>query len=545
MKKILSLVLVLAFVFSALAPSVYAKTDDKIPILVEDPDPFGLGFTEEGDDPYIELSDLECMHQGLIRTNGNISAEDLYLSLQVVDESDNKFETQKLFYVLDLILYNYYDSLTADELYNAFISKTRYIDINNMAATYEVLFSVLDKFSYHLTPDEADAFFSPTDARGVGISTSWQEAKGERPAGMYVNAVAVGSSAEKEGVKNGDRLIKINSVDVSGLGYNAVSTVLTEESRDKDYMTYTFERYGEGEYTFILERTDVTFPEYSIEFYPEKNVFCLEIDSFMNDSTATEVSALIDVAWQLGYRDVIVDLQNNPGGSVDVAAKIASKFTPNALELLFYMGREDGNAPFFSSGNGYAFDSVTVLVNENSVSSAEILAYTLRNIASAKIVGQTTYGKGVAQVATRFIDGSAVGITAYVAYGADGTTYNEIGVIPDVKRLPKAEKNSLSVDTPAFTVLDIEDAFLGEENTAVLALEKRLVALQYISPDEADGIFDDDTALALKYLQMNYSLDPSGVLDESTFDLIVELIKAWEMGYSVEETLLDYVLEAR
>ncbi len=457
MKKILSLVLVLVLVFSLLMPSVSAKTDDKIPILVEDPDPFGLGFEDEEDDHYAELGDLECLHNGLIRTNGNITPEELYACLQVVDESENKFETQKLFYVLDLILSTYYDSLTADELYDAFISKTRYIDINNMAETYEKLFSVLDKFSYHLTPEAADAFFSPTDARGVGISTVWQEAKGDTPAGMYVNAVAVGSSAENAGVKNGDRLMKINSVDVSGLGYQAIATVISEESADKDKMMYTFERYGEGTYTHILDRTDVTFPEYSIKFYPEKNTFCLEIDSFMNSSTAIEVPYLIDLAWQMGYRNIIVDLQNNPGGAVDVAASIASKFTPSALELLFYMGRDEGIYPFLSDGSGYAFDSVTVLVNENSMSSAEILAYTLRKIASAEIVGQTTYGKGVAQSPPRFIDGSAVGITAYVAYAADGTTYNEKGVVPDVKISPKAEKNSLSVDTPAFTFLDKSD----------------------------------------------------------------------------------------
>lgn len=537
--RILSLLLVLVF---ALSPFALAKTDDKIPILVEDPDPFGLGL--ELDDPYKDLSELECLHNGLIRTYEGMTPDELYDCLRVIDESDGMFETQKLFYVLDYILYNYYGDFTAETLFNSFISKTPYLDLNNIDSVYDTLFSLLDKFSYHLTPDEADAFFSPTDAKGVGISTVWREPDGIHPSGMYVKAIATGSAALENGVKVGDRLVKINSVSVSGLGYSSVSRIINLESRDKETMTYTFERYGKdgGVYTLELERRSVTFPEYSVEYYPEKNTFCLSIDSFMNDTTSAEVSAIIDSAWEEGYRKVIVDLQNNPGGSVEVAAKIASKFTSNKKELLFYMGRSDGVVPFFSEGNGYDFESVTVLVNENSISSAEIFAITLRGVASATLIGEKTYGKGVAQVATRFIDGSAVGITAYVAYGPDGETYNEIGIIPDVKMYPEVNKNSLGEDTPAFTFPDIEYMVLGEENVAVLALEKRLLALQYLSSEEADGVFDDETSLALKYLQATYGLEETSVLDDKTFDLVVELIKVWEESFTVEASLLDIVL---
>ena len=119
--------------------------------------------------------------------------------------------------------------------------------------------------------------------------------------------VAENSSAQKAGIKKGDRLVAINSIDVSGLGFNGVSAIITEESKDADYIEYSFERFGKdaGIYTYTLERTEVTFPEYSVEYYPDESVFYLDINGFMNESSGEEISKHIDEAWRKGYRKVL------------------------------------------------------------------------------------------------------------------------------------------------------------------------------------------------------------------------------------------------
>ncbi len=538
------LVLILIFAFALTA---FAEDDPFITNLVEDPDPFGLGYKDETEDPYAHLSELECLHKGLIRVYDGMTPADLYSYMQVVDNSEGKFHTQKLAYLFDLILYTYYEDITAEELFERFISKFDYIDTNDMDLVYDALLTSLDKFSYHLDPESAEIFFNPNDTKAVGISTVWEEESENRPAGMYVNTVAVGSSADKAGVKKGDRLVKINARNVRGLGFYAVSAIISEESNNAEYVEYTFERYSEvtESYTYVLQRTDVSFPEYFVEYYPEKNLFYIDIDSFMYYSTAIELSALIDDAYEKGYRKVIIDLQDNRGGSVDVAAALVSKFTPYPLQLLFSMGKESNKTliPFFSRGDGYEFDSLTVLVNENTASSAEIFTDALRKNFKAKVIGAKTYGKGVAQTATQFIDGSAVGITAYVAYDKNGETYNEEGITPDIVLKPEIKKNSLSPNMENFTYLNYENAVFGEENAVVAGLEKRLRLLDYLSPYEVDGVFDEDTALAIYTMQINYGLEGSGELDEQTFDLITALVNAWSNGYEVTQTLFDYVIE--
>ena len=546
MKRILAFTLLILFLISSFAPLSFAK-EDEIPTLMEDPDPFGLGFEDEKEDPYAELSELECLHKGLIRVYDGMTAEDLRGYMQVVDNSEGRYNTQKLFYLMDMILNTYYGDLTAEALTDAFLGSLDYIDVNDMESVYKKLFSVLDRFTYYLTADEAKSFFNPNDSRAVGISTVWYDKDESHPvAGMYVENIAPLSSAYNAGIKRGDRLLQINRVDVTGLGFNAVSAILREESRDRDFMEYVFELYGEdgGIFEYTLERTDVTFSEFSVERYPEKSTVLIDLNGFMNGTTAYDLSDAIDGIWQDGYRNVILDLQSNSGGSVDVAAAIASKFTPDPFRVLFHMGTEENPKmyPYYSMGNGYEFDSVTILVNSSSASSAEILTDTLRKMVGARVVGSTTYGKGVAQQTVKFLDGTAVGITAFVAYDKNGETYNEKGITPDEEVYPEVKRNSLSLDTESLTYGNFESAVMGAENFATRALEKRLVLLQYLSPHTSDGVFDYHTALALRMLQTDYELEITGEMNEETLDVILTLTRQWENSYTVTSTVLDYVM---
>ena len=73
-----------------------------------------------------------------------------------------------------------------------------------------------------------------------------------------------------------------------------------------------------------------------------------------------------------------------------------------------------------------------VLVNENSASAAEILAAALQDN-GIKLVGSTTYGKGVVQSTAEFEDGSALKLTIMQYFSPEGNAINEVGIEPDYK----------------------------------------------------------------------------------------------------------------
>ena len=206
------------------------------------------------------------------------------------------------------------------------------------------------------------------------------------------------------------------------------------------------------------------------------------------------------------------------------------------------MGRDGNklNTPFISLGNGYRFDKINILVDSATASSSEIFADTLRNIAGAKITGQQTFGKGVAQSVLTFEDDSAVGITSYVAYDRNGNTYNEVGLIPDnIITLP-IERNKLPDKTPALTAFNYKNAVEGAENSAVLGLEIRLEALGFLSSEAVDGRWEGATGEAVKAFRIYMEMDGEKVLDLDTYMALMKAVEQYENTYYYTFTAFDY-----
>ncbi len=483
---------------------------------------------------------IESLHKGIIPVTPDMTYDEFKSYMNIIDESEGKLETAKFETFLYVIEYYYYGKISAAEAFANFAATVDGVDINNMDETYKALFATLDKFSYYLNAEEAKAFFSPNSSKGIGIKMIWKDADGTKPSGIYVDEVAIGSPAQQAGIAVGDRIVEFNSNNVRGLGFDALGAYNSLVAPEAETLTVKLERDGEEkEYTIV--RQENRFSEYSITLYPEKNLIYLDINSFMYDSTVFELSTDLASAWDQGYRHVIIDLQDNSGGDVYVASSLLSKFTPKR-EKLFSMGR-DGNTnsiPFYSSGNGYSFESIRILVNGGTASSAEIFADTLRNVVGAKIIGTKTFGKGVAQSVLHFEDGAACGVTTYVAYDKKGNTYNEVGLMPNVVVSPKVEKNQLPSDTPTFTALNYSKARPGAENSTVLGLEIRLEAIGFLAPEEVDGIWKDATTRAVAVFQIYCGYESTGILDDPTYFAIIDSVRQYESTYYYTYTAFDY-----
>ena len=97
---------------------------------------------------------------------------------------------------------------------------------------------------------------------------------------------------------------------------------------------------------------------------------------------------------------------------------------------------------------------IIILVNENTASSSEILAGALKDLGKAKIVGTTTYGKGVIQEVLTLPDGSGLKITTKKYLTPNKTEINEIGITPDEEvELPDTVENILDVSEEEDTQL--------------------------------------------------------------------------------------------
>ncbi len=495
---------------------------------------------------YTQMSDIERLARGIIYIPDTMTLEDFYETMKIVDDSDRHINSDKFMYFCYTIEELYYVPITAEELFRSFAKNNPYVDINDFDKVYRDLFAELDRYSYYLSAEQSEKFWNPTQATGVGLTFVY-DATGEAwgQVGTYVEGVSAGSSAEAAGILAGDRLVELMGIDTSEMTFAGVSAILSSLT-DEAYVDLKYERITEDEIIIgdvTLERRTTNFREVTFHLYPEKRAFMVSITSFGDRRTHVELIDRFKKLKEAGYVNAIVDLRNNSGGDVEVAANIIGAFLDEE-RVLFTMGRE-GNKNYYvfkSSGIGVKFDSLHVLVNENTASSAEITALCLQQHAGAVLVGQRTVGKAVAQSAGQIIDGSTFGITTFVAYDYNGNTYNEKGLLPRLFVKNESFKYDFPTDLEWFNYINYVEAHDGAENEVVVALERRLEIMGLLRQDFVDGKWDAQTTAAVKALQLSVNQEATGTLTPELVISITDIINTYKDMTYYEDTQLDTVL---
>jgi carboxyl-terminal processing protease len=135
-----------------------------------------------------------------------------------------------------------------------------------------------------------------------------------------------------------------------------------------------------------------------------------------------------------GMRALVLDLRDNPGGELDAFVRLAADFlAPGAIIVRTVDGDGDELAEVAPRGNPYAFPLV-LLVNRGTASAAELFAGCLLSHRRALLVGERTYGKGIAQQAAPSADGDGVDyVTAARCLLPNGDEVQGAGVEPDLE----------------------------------------------------------------------------------------------------------------
>lgn len=133
-------------------------------------------------------------------------------------------------------------------------------------------------------------------------------------------------------------------------------------------------------------------------------------------------------------KTLVIDLRDNGGGDLMSALKVAGTFVPHGAPMLQLVGRT-AVRDYTNSGHPLFTNlRLDVLVNGNTASSAEVLAWLLRHYVGARILGERTKGKGTVQEVYR-VDPQARLVLTTAAYRMpDGSSLDGVGITPDAKR---------------------------------------------------------------------------------------------------------------
>ncbi|MGI5840616.1 MAG: S41 family peptidase [Patescibacteria group bacterium] len=278
---------------------------------------------------------------------------------------------------------------------------------------------------------------------GVGISLGYKDKT------LAVMSPLPKTPAEAAGVKAGDLILRIKDSN-KGLDRDTVGISLdeaVENIRGKvgSEVTLTlFREGGEGSFEVILKRDNIVVPSVELEWKENdgKNIAWVKMYKFTERlyEEWDEIVDEINNSRGSDFGGIVLDLRNNPGGYLNASVEVASDF----LEKGVVVKQEayDGSVETYSvdtKRKGLLWEELVVLINGGSASASEILAGALREHDRARLVGETTFGKGTVQQPENFSDGSGLHVTVAKWLLPSGKNIHDEGVSPDVEISDDAE----------------------------------------------------------------------------------------------------------
>lgn len=378
-------------------------------------------------------------------------------------------------------------------------------------------FQSLDEYSEYYTKEEFELFNKNLNHIVYGIGVIIQQI------GDYVTVMSCtsGGGAEAAGVLSGDKISKVDGVDVKGYSVEKVQDLVVGEI-DTD-VTITFLR-GDEEIEKTITRGEVKGTTVAGEIL-KGNIGYVVISNFAVD-TADEFNEILKQFRYANVKKVILDLRDNPGGYLQSAIEIAKVTVPKGVIVSTVYRNEWENEVVYSNLKKTNFE-FAVLVNENTASAAEVLASAISESGVGIAIGEQTYGKGVIQQMFQMWDGTAFKITTGKYFTRDGHDIHGNGIVPDEYVSNKTRR----IDVTKYTQFDYRtEQVPGDTSQNVKAAKERLTLLGYYSAT-ADEYFDKTFADVVKTFQADNDLPATGNLDvitkvriENTFYLLEELV---------------------
>ncbi len=350
------------------------------------------------------------------------------------DHAVNQESVQKAKAIESLIDKYYLDEIDNDEL---------------ESYLYKGLMAGLgDPYSTYYTAEEYKELTEDTEGvyRGIGVTMQKDVSTGA----VTVVKCFEGAPGAEAGLQPQDQLVKVNGEDITDKELSEVVKMI--KTSKSDTVTLTILREGESDYREVEVTLDtVEAPMVEHEMLDDK-IGYITINQFAETTASQYETALEDLNNQ-GMERLIVDVRDNPGGLLTSVCDVLDSMLPE--ELLVYTEDKNGKKSEYNATGTDQFDKpMVILVNGNSASAAEIFSGALQDYKVAKLVGTTTFGKGIVQQIFNLSDGSAVKMTISKYYTPSGRCIHGTGLEPDIEvDLPDELKNQVSIDKSEDTQL--------------------------------------------------------------------------------------------
>jgi len=267
-----------------------------------------------------------------------------------------------------------------------------------IAAGIDGMLGTLDPYTVYMDKREAaeiDVLTSGSYA-GVGISV------GIRDSVVTIVDVVDGYSARREGVRIGDRILAVNGVVLLGSPVDLLRERMRGEANTPLSMTVLREGVDHP-LTFTLMREMIRVRSVGYRTTFPDGIGFIRLERFGSSAGSEIRDAIAEMQSNAPLRGLILDLRDNPGGLLESAVDVVSKFVPVGSVVVSTRGRDAQEDRVYRSAEDPVLSGIplVVLINENSASASEIVAGAIQDLDAGVIVGERSFGKGLVQSVRR------------------------------------------------------------------------------------------------------------------------------------------------
>ncbi len=290
--------------------------------------------------------------------------------------------------------------------------------------------SIGDPYAYYRTADEflqyTEELSGGSDFVGIGVMMNSET--------LEIMTVYPGSGAEEAGIQPCDIIIGVDGKSVENTSADDLSemikgeigtTVVITVKRGDETLDFTVTRK-------LIENTTVVCK------MDEDNIGYIQIIQFLA-TTPEEFADAVDFCVDNGAVALVIDVRGNPGGLLYSVVSVIDYLVPDADDRVICTLNENAGKEYSITTDGHSVDlPIAVLCNNNTASAGELFTAAMRDfgkegLLDTVIVGNTTYGKGVAQNSYDLYDLSGITFTIGYFNPPCDVNFNGVGVVPDVE----------------------------------------------------------------------------------------------------------------
>lgn len=275
----------------------------------------------------------------------------------------------------------------------------------------------LDPHSYYIPPKKAKEQNEILSANFKGIGVRYYMIDDT----LTISNVIDKGPSQKAGIRSGDKIIKINDVNVAGNNLNSddYRQLLLGQKGSKVKLTVKRPKLNEFIY---LNVTRSTIPINSIvsSYMINDSIGYIKLATF-NASSNSEFENHLKKLKKQGLKHLIFDLKNNGGGYLSQAVKISDQFLTSDKMIVYTHGNKTRDEEFYASNKGlFEKGNLIIIINENSASASEIVTGAIQDWDRGVVIGRRSFGKGLVQKQISLDDGSFLRLTIARYYTPSG-----------------------------------------------------------------------------------------------------------------------------